>query len=114
VNPALLTLFGALTTVGALLAVLLPVMARQSSALRREIDAQGTALRREIDTLRTDVTTAVAAVRADVAEVRRDLHALAERVARIEGTLSGPWRPPANGNPAPAAASSTEAMNAPP
>ena len=38
---------------------------------------------------------------AEIAEVRRDLHALAERVARIEGALSGPWRPPANGNPAP-------------
>ena len=107
-TPVLLTLFGALTTVGALLAVLLPVMARQGAALRREIDAQGTALRREIDTLRTDVTTDVAAVRVDVAEVRRDLHALAERVARIEGTLSGPWRPPANGTPAPAAGAPPE------
>ena len=98
-SPALLTLFGALTTIGTLLAVLLPVMARQGASLRREIDAQGTGLRREIDTLRTDVTAGVAAVRADVAEVRRDLHALAERVARIEGALSGPWRPPANGTP---------------
>lgn len=39
-------------------------------------------------------------IRADVGEVRRDLHALAERVARIEGALTGPWRPPANGPPA--------------
>ena len=50
---------------------------------------------------------------ADVAEVRRDLHAeatairavlhtLAERVARIEGAMN-PWRPPANGAPAPEA-----------
>lgn len=31
--------------------------------------------------------------------VRRDLHALAERVARIEGTISGRWRPSANGSP---------------
>ena len=38
--------------------------------------------------------------RGDVAEVRRDLHALAERVARIEGAMTGPWRP-ANGTPAP-------------
>ena len=38
----------------------------------------------------------------DVAEVRRDVHAIAERVARIEGALTGPWRPPANGTPAPA------------
>ena len=40
-------------------------------------------------------------VRADIAELRSDLHALTERVARIEGTLSGRWRPPANGTPAP-------------
>ena len=28
------------------------------------------------------------------------LHALAERGARIEGALTGPWRPPANGGQA--------------
>lgn len=37
---------------------------------------------------------------AEIGEVRRDVHALAERVARIEGAMN-PWRPPANGNPAP-------------
>ena len=40
---------------------------------------------------------------AGVADVRRDLHALAERVARIEDTmaaLTSPWRP-ANGSPEP-------------
>ena len=45
-------------------------------------------MRREIDTLR-----------GDVAEVRRDLHALSDRVARIEGALTVPWRP-TNGSPA--------------
>ena len=35
--------------------------------------------------------------RADVGEVRRDLHVLSDRVARIEGALAGPWRPPAKG-----------------
>ena len=35
-----------------------------------------------------------------VCKLRGDLHALTERVARIEGSLSGPWRPPANGSPA--------------
>lgn len=50
-------------------------------------------------------------IRSEVAEVRRDLHAeatairgdlhaLGERVARIEGAMTGPWRP-ANGTPAP-------------
>ena len=50
-------------------------------------------------------------LRAETAAIRRDLHALAERVARIEGAmgaLAGPWRP-ANGAPAPPAAPSTEA-----
>ena len=32
-------------------------------------------------------------------EVRRDLHVLVHRVACIEGVLTGPWRPPANGTP---------------
>ena len=47
-------------------------------------------------------------VRADVAEARRDLHALAERVARIEGAMNGPWRPPANRSPAPAPTTARE------
>ena len=44
------------------------------------------------------VVAEVRDLRADVADVRRDLHALAERVARIEGALTGPWRP-TNGSP---------------
>ena len=39
---------------------------------------------------------------AELGELRRDLHALAERVARIESALTGPWRP-TNGSPAAAA-----------
>ena len=54
--------------------------------LRCEIEGQGAGLRREVDTLR-----------ADVSEVHRDLHVLSDRVARIEGALTGPWWPPANG-----------------
>lgn len=77
VSTALEILIGAGGAVAALLAVLLPV-----------ILSQGASLRREIDTLR-----------ADVGKVRRDLHALSDRVARIEGALSVPWRP-ANGSPA--------------
>ena len=45
---------------------------------------------------------------AEVGELRRDLHALTGRVARIEGALTGPWCPP-NGSRAPAAARSPEA-----
>ena len=70
-------LFGAVGAVAAVLAVLVPL-----------IRAQGAALRREIDTLRTDM-----------GEVSRDFHGLSDRVARIEGTLTGPWRSPANGGP---------------
>ncbi len=43
------------------------------------------------DSLRSEVT----GLREDLAELRRDLVHLTERVARIEGALSGPWRPPA-------------------
>ena len=45
---------------------------------------------------------------AELGELRRDLHAIAERVARIEGALTGPWRP-TNGSPAPASKTPPEA-----
>ena len=35
-------------------------------------------------------------LRSGIAGLREDLHSLTERVARIEGALSGPWRPPAD------------------
>ena len=35
----------------------------------------------------------------ELGELRRDLHALTEGVACIEGALAGPWRP-TNGSPA--------------
>ena len=68
----------------AMLAVLLPVILTQGASLRRELDA----------------------VRADVGEVRRDLHDVSDRVARIEGALTGRvGAVPAAGAPAlPAAA----------
>ena len=109
-STALEILIGAGGTVAALLVVLLPVIRVQGSNLRHQIEAQGDHLRREIEkqgeslhreiggqgeTLRRELDT----LRADVGEVRRDLHGLSDRVARIEGTLTGPWRP-ANGSPA--------------
>ncbi len=81
----------------ALLAVLVPVVVLQSRRLEQRIDAVAVAL-----------TTTRTELRADVAEVRRDLHALAERVARIEGALTGPWRP-TNGSPAAASKTPPEA-----
>ena len=56
----------------------------------------GAGIRRELDHLR-----------ADVHDLRGRVDALTERVARIEGALTGPWRTPANGNPAPSPAPST-------
>ena len=73
-SAAAVTLFGALGAVAALLAVLLPVILTQGASLRRELDA-----------VRADVGE----VRADVGEVRRDLHDVSDRVARIEGALTG-------------------------
>ena len=66
------------------LAVLVPVVVLQSRRLEQRMDA---------------VADALAGTRAELGEVRRDVHALAERVARIEGALTGPWRP-TNGSPA--------------
>ncbi|MDD9988474.1 MAG: hypothetical protein OXQ31_19515 [Spirochaetaceae bacterium] len=42
--------------------------------------------------LRADVRDLRAELRTEVAAIRADLHALSERVARIEGALSGPYR----------------------
>ena len=81
----------------ALLAVLVPVVVLQSRRLEQRIDAVVDALTATRTELRTDV-----------AEVRRELHAIAERVARIEGALTGPWRP-TNGSPAAASKGSPEA-----
>ncbi len=95
-NAAVVTLFGALGAVAAMLAVLVPVILTQGKSLRREIDVQGAESRREIDALRGEL----GGLRSEFTEVRRDLHALSDRVARIEGALTGPWRP-TNGSPAP-------------
>ncbi len=81
-------LFGAVGTVAAMLAVLVPV-----------IRAQGAILRREIDTLRADVAEVRRDLHTEATAIRADLHALAERVARIEGAMN-PWRP-TNGATAP-------------
>ena len=58
----------------ALLAVRVPVVVLQSRRLEQRIDA-------------TTLTATRTALRTDVAEVRCDLHAIAERVARIEERL---------------------------
>ena len=62
------------------------------------IVAVGAALLAVLVPLLLTIRGDVAAMRAELAEVRRDLHALGERVARIEGALTGPWRP-SNGQP---------------
>ena len=85
-----------------LLAVLVPVLLALAAGIRRELDH-----------VRADVAEVRAEVRADVAEVRRDVHALSDRVARIEGALTGPWRPP-NGGPAPPASAETASEPAAP
>ena len=61
-----------------MLAVLVPLLLTLAAGIRRELDH----------------------LRADVHDLRNRVDALTERVARIEGALTGPWRP-ANGAPAP-------------
>lgn len=68
--------------------------------LHGEMEAWRTELRADIGAARTDQSADAALIRAELAEVRRDVHALSERVARIEGALTGPWRPPNGGAPA--------------
>ncbi len=93
----------------ALLAVLVPLLLAQGrridridariDALAAALEAVRTELHADIVAVRTEMGADAALIRAELAEVRRDVHALSERVARIEGALTGPWRPP-NGAPA--------------
>ncbi len=66
---------------GALMAVLVPLLLAQGQRLDR--------------------------VETRIERIEDTLHGLAERVARIEGALTGPWRPPANGGSAAAPLSPT-------
>ena len=76
-------------------------VAESRTELRADIAGLRTELRADMAELRTELRADMAELRTEIVEVRRDLRALAERVARIEGALTGPWRP-TNGSPAPA------------
>ena len=54
-NAAVVTLFGAVGAVAAMLAVLVPVILTQGKSVRREIDTQGAELRRKMDALRGEM-----------------------------------------------------------
>ena len=82
----------------AMLGVLVPLLIALHGRTERRIDAVSA----DLAAIRTELRDDMAEVRHDVAEVRRDLRDQGERVARIEAALTGPWRPPANGPPAPA------------
>ena len=67
-----------------MLAVLVPLLLTLAAGIRRELD---------------QVRSVVAEVRHALQALTTRVDSLAERVARIEGALTGPWRP-ANGAPA--------------
>ena len=115
----------AIVAVGvALLAALVPLLSMRGDmkTLRTEVRADlgdmrtevradlgdlRTGVRTDLDDLRTEVRADLGNLRGDVADARRDLQALGERVARMEGRLDAlaPVRPmaaPAD-PPAPAA-----------
>ena len=78
--------FGAVGAVDTILAVPGPLPRAQRATLSREIDV----------------------LRANVVEVRLGLRVLNDRVARIVGALTGPWRTPANGTPSPSSNSQSK------
>ena len=55
---------------------------------------------REIDTLRNNLEGQVNTLRGDVRALTVRIDALTDRVARIEGAMTGGWRPHENGPPA--------------
>lgn len=131
-SEGLTILFAAAGVVAAMLAVLLPVVLLQGKSLRREIDHLRTDIAADISTLRADMAADIrrcaptwpncaASSRVDTLTSRVDalttrmdalttrvdtltsrVEGVSERAARLEGALIGPWRPPTNGNPAPA------------
>ena len=96
------------TAVTDLRADLKAAVAEARAGARADLTAAVSDLRADLTDLRHELTSRMDALtsRVDALTVRMD--SVAERVARIEGALTGPWRPPANGNPAPAAPSGTE------
>ena len=103
-------LFGAVGAVAAVLAVLVPLIRAQGTALCREIEGQGANLRHEIEGQGESLRREIDTLRADVGEVRRELHGLSDRVARLTASVAreqhrrwrrgskaaarGRWRPP--------------------
>ena len=72
----------------ALLAVLMPLLL----ALGRRMDRFEARTHTRAETLSADISGVGQEVRADLAELRPDLHVLSDRMARIEGVLTGPSR----------------------
>lgn len=83
------------TEIAAVAGSLIALLTLQALVVSPILRAQSDMFEKGIASVRDDV----ASVRADVASVRDDLHALSERVARIEGALtyrlSTPAAPPA-------------------
>ena len=63
-SAGLVTLFGAVGAVAAILAVLVPVILTQGKSLRREIDGQGADLRHRIDAQGAELHREIDAMRA--------------------------------------------------
>ncbi len=64
------------------------------SELRGDMAELRTELRGDMAELRTELRGDLAEVRGDLAALSRDVASQGERLARIEGAVLGPWRPP--------------------
>ena len=92
------------TEIAAVAGSLIALLTLQALVVSPILRAQSDKFEKGVASVRADVASVradVASVRADVASVRDDLHALSERVARIEGALTYRLSTPAA--PAPAA-----------
>ena len=74
----------------AMLAVLVPLQLSVARRIDRRIDRLEDRLNGRMDRLESRIER----LESRIEELARDLGALAERVARIEGAVCGPWRPP--------------------
>ena len=76
---------------------LLAVMVPLQLSIARRIDRVEDRLNERMNRMDRRMDGRMERLEARIEELARDLRAMAERVARIEGAVCGPWRPPETG-----------------
>ena len=93
-NPEAVAIVGVGVT---LLAVMVPLqlsVARRIDRVEDRLNERMDRMDGRMDRMDRRIDGRMERLEARIEELARDLRAMAERVARIEGAVCGPWRPP--------------------